>query len=234
MVNKNNGWYMNSLPLKFLFSPFKALYTIYLIILLIFGVSLLTQNYFKHDSLLEQEIRQLNYIGTKPIINNSSNNENHSINITVSRLSYQALSTIFFDWTQVNKSLQAKNKDDFGYKFKNYLMPRMHLLQHFDNTLKVIAIRLGNISLYLGLVILLYFLAAIDGLVMRAIRQSNASRESAGIYHRAKYWRVGITWLSLMLYLCIPVAIHPHILILPIGISTWMVFMQTKYLKKYL
>lgn len=232
MADKNNGWYMNSLPLKFLFSPFKALYTVFLIVLVIFGVSLFTQNYFKQDSLLEQEVRQLTVIGTQPIV--AGDNNKPSINTSVSRATYQALSTVFFDWTLVNTALQAKNENDFGYKFKNYLMPRLDLLQHFDNTLKVIAIRIGNISLYLGLAVLLYLLATIDGLVMRAIRQRNASRESAGIYHRAKYWRVGITWLSIMVYLCMPFAIHPYILLLPVGLSAWMVFVQCKYLKKYL
>lgn len=232
MADKNNGWYMNSLPLKFLFSPFKALYTVFLIVLVIFGVSLFTQNYFKQDSLLEQEVRQLTAIGTQPIV--ADDNNKPAINTSVSRATYRVLSTVFFDWTLVNTALQAQNENDLGYKFKNYLMPRLDLLQHFDNTLKVIAIRIGNISLYLGLAVLLYLLAAIDGLVMRAIRQRNASRESAGIYHRAKYWRVGITWLSIMVYLCMPFAIHPYILLLPVGLSAWMVFVQCKYLKKYL
>lgn len=231
MAAKSSGWYMNSLPLKFLFSPFKALYTIFLIILVIFGVSLISQNYFKSDSLLEQEVKQLSTIGTKPIIDG---NTTLAINTTVSRKTYKALSTVFFDWTFVNTALKARSENDFGYKFKNYLMPRIELLQHFDDTLKVIAIRIGNISLYLGLALLLYTLAAIDGLIMRAIRQQNASRESAGIYHRAKYWRVGVTWLSIMIYLCMPFAIHPYILLLPILISAWMIFLQAKYLKKYL
>ena len=43
MPTNTSAWYMNSLPLKFLFLPFKAAYTLFLIVLLIFGSSMLTQ-----------------------------------------------------------------------------------------------------------------------------------------------------------------------------------------------
>lgn len=221
----NNGWYMNSLPLKFLFHPFKTAYVFLVMILLIFGSSMVAQTYFHQPSLLQQEMQQ---------INSGSLKTQSNINIQIAKISYSALNTIFFEWTYINTALKAKKEDDAGYRFKQVLLPYSEILRHFDETLKVIAIRLGNISLFLGLAMILFGAALIDGLTMRAIRQKNASRESAGIYHRAKYWRVGITWLSVLVYLSLPISINPYWLMVPIAFVALMVFLQAKYLKKYL
>lgn len=216
---------MNSLPLKFLFHPFKTAYVFLVMILLIFGSSMVAQTYFHQPSLLPQEMQQ---------INSGSLKTQSNINIQIAKISYSALNTIFFEWTYINTALKAKKEDDAGYRFKQVLLPYSEILRHFDETLKVIAIRLGNISLFLGLAMILFGAALIDGLTMRAIRQKNASRESAGIYHRAKYWRVGITWLSVLVYLSLPISINPYWLMVPIAFVALMVFLQAKYLKKYL
>lgn len=194
-------------------------------ILLIFGSSMVAQTYFHQPSLLQQEMQQ---------INSGSLKTQSNINIQIAKISYSALNTIFFEWTYINTALKAKKEDDAGYRFKQVLLPYSEILRHFDETLKVIAIRLGNISLFLGLAMILFGAALIDGLTMRAIRQKNASRESAGIYHRAKYWRVGITWLSVLVYLSLPISINPYWLMVPIAFVALMVFLQAKYLKKYL
>lgn len=222
----NNGWYMNSLPLKFLFHPFKTAYVFFVIVLLIFGSSMIAQTYFHQPSLLQQEIQQMS--------SGSLNSKADDVNIQVAKISYSALNTLFFDWTYINTALKAQKESDSGYQFKQVLLPYMEVLRHFDETLKVISIRLGNISLFIGLSIIFFVVACIDGLTMRAIRQKNASRESAGIYHRAKYWRVGITWLSILIYLSLPISINPYWLIFPISFVAIMIFLQAKYLKKYL
>lgn len=225
-----SGWYMNSLPLRFLFAPFRTVYVLFLIILTIFGLSFVTQTYFHQPSLLNQEIKQLEQLNTRSLLSDNPT----TVNQTVSRTVYIGLGTAFFDWTGINRALQAQNESDAGYRFKSYLQTHREWLKHFDNTLKVIAIRLGNVSLFIGLALILNLLAITDGLVMRAVRQSNASRESAGIYHRAKYWRTGIIWISILLYLSLPVAISPYLLAIPIALCAWLSFLQAKFLKKYL
>ncbi|WP_241158679.1 DUF4400 domain-containing protein [Neisseria yangbaofengii] len=219
--------------MKFLLSPFKAIYTVFLILLIIFGLSLATQNYLQAPDLLEQELSRLKAINQDQATL-WQHRPSEQLNTTVARTSYRTLSTVFFEWSQINKALSAQSESDEGYQFKNYLIPRLDLLKHFDKTLQVISIRIGNICLFIGLAALLYILALIDGLVMRRIRQENASRESAGIYHRAKYWRSGIIWLSILFYLCSPIVLSPYWLLVPILSSTYMVFLQAKYLKKYL
>lgn len=230
MAKTTSGWYMNSLALKFLFTPFKIFYTLFLIILVIFGMSLLTQTYFHQPSLISQETKQLEQLGIQASLQTSGK----PVNIRVAEKTYRGLATVFYEWTTVNQALAAQNEQDDGYKFKMFLTKRYELIRHFDSTLKVIAIRIGNLSLFAGLAILYFVVAVTDGLVMRAIRQKNASRESAGIYHRAKYWRVGITYIGIMFYLCLPFAVHPYWLFLPVGLCAAALFLQAKYLKKYL
>lgn len=220
----NPQWYMNSLPLKFLFAPFKAAYTTAIIILIIFGTSFVLQTWLHQPNLLAQELAHHELTASTDT----------TIRADVAKAMYRGLSTVFFDWTGINHALSVSNPNDPAYKFQTYLIHNRQYLTHLDDTLKVVSIRIGNISLFWGLALLLSLLALVDGLVMRAVRQKNAGRESAGIYHRAKYWRVGIIWSSTLLYLCLPVYVSPYLLTIPVAACALMLFLQAKYLKKYL
>ncbi len=230
MASKSN-WAMDSIVLKFVTAPFKSAWILFLIVLIIFCSSLVLQTYFHRPSLLQQELANTRAIDTTPLIKQDS--KGSSLNMSVSSGTYRVLSTLFFDLTGVNKALQAK-PDDIGYEFKKIIKENYQVLTHLSDTLKVISLRIGNIALFIVLTVIVFMTAVIDGLVNRAVRQANSSRESAGIYHRAKYWRIGILWMSLMIYLCLPVSVSPYWSILPITLIGTLVFLQAKYLKKYL
>ena len=51
-------------------------------------------------------------------------------------------------------------------------------------------LRAGILVRFLPLFILMYVVGATDGVSQRAIRQAKAGRESASLYHRAKYAQV--------------------------------------------
>ena len=55
---------------------------------------------------------------------------------------------------------------------------------------QLLGLRAGILIRFLPLFILLYAVGAADGLSRRAIRQAQAGRESASLYHRAKYAQV--------------------------------------------
>ncbi|MBR0129190.1 MAG: DUF4400 domain-containing protein, partial [Neisseriaceae bacterium] len=99
-------------------------------------------------------------------------------------------------------------------------MPESHRFydaaQHLHSTLKIISLRIGNAAIYIFYSLLLGIIALIDGLNARKIRQANAGRESASLYHRAKYLRTGILFSSIFLYLTLPFAINPQWLMLPV------------------
>ena len=55
-----------------------------------------------------------------------------------------------------------------------------------------------------------YAVGMIDGLVERSIRRYSGGRESATLYHRAKYAIAGVVGLSLFVYVCVPVTFEPR------------------------
>ena len=57
---------------------------------------------------------------------------------------------------------------------------------------QLVGLRAGILVRFLPLFILLYIVGAAEGLSQRAIRQAKAGRESASLYHRAKYAQVVI------------------------------------------
>lgn len=79
-----------------------------------------------------------------------------------------------------------------------------------------------------------YVVGMIDGLVARSIRRHSGGRESATLYHRAKYAIAGAVGLWLFVYVCLPMSFE-----LPWG--SWVAAvvigllsrLQWKYYKKY-
>lgn len=235
MATREESWYLNSLPLKFIFAPFKAAYTLLLIIFIIFICSFVSQTYFHQPSLVSKEWESSAALIQQHHLSHQASAT--SINQKIAYQSHRALYHVFFKLTTLDQILlPQQNTTNSKYFLKNYFETnnRILLLHHFNDALKIVSIRLGNIVLFLTLIAIFSITFIIDGLVQRAIRQKNASRESAGIYHRAKYWRTGIIWSSIMTYLCLPIYINPFLLIIPSLGIVLMLFLQMKYLKKYL
>ena len=230
-----------SLLLRFLTAPVRWLKILCWAVLILFGSSILLQSYFHQNDLLEQELAATTRMGsrslwqqwTQPSGGHAESSET-GFNLTVSRATYQTLSTVLYDWIPINYLLSAE-ADDPGYSIKErFLEPNRRHLERFDQALRIISLRLGNAVFFAMFALYLAVPALADGFVQRRIRQENASRESAGIYHRAKYWRIGILSAGLLAYLSWPTVVSPLWLILPIGALETMIYLQAKLLKKYL
>ena len=61
---------------------------------------------------------------------------------------------------------------------------------------QLLGLRAGILARFLPLLALLYAVGAVDGLSQRAIRRAQAARESASLYHRAKYGQVVVLALG--------------------------------------
>jgi hypothetical protein len=61
---------------------------------------------------------------------------------------------------------------------------------------QLVGLRAGILARFLPLIALLYLVGAVDGLARRAIRRTQAARESASLYHRAKYAQVMVVTLG--------------------------------------
>jgi hypothetical protein len=61
---------------------------------------------------------------------------------------------------------------------------------------QLLGLRAGILARFLPLLALLYAVGAAEGLSQRAIRRAQAARESASLYHRAKYGQVVVLALG--------------------------------------
>jgi hypothetical protein len=61
---------------------------------------------------------------------------------------------------------------------------------------QLLGVRFAILMRFLPLLLLLYAVGTVDGLTERAIRRSCGGRESASLYHRAKYLQMAVLGLG--------------------------------------
>lgn len=225
MAKRPPTFLSESLSLRFLLTPVKRIAVILLIALLMFGVSLLVQSNYQQQDLLASELE------TTLRIFSGGDTGHHTV---VTKYAYQGLHWLFFDVTGIDDLIAFGPQSTVSEHIWGVLQPHQDKLHRLDQTLKIISLRIGNLAAYFPLLVILAAVSIYDGLMQRKIRQSNAARESAAIYHMSIYWRFGIIWTSVILYLCLPVSISPALLLLPIAFICVLVYIQAKYLKKYI
>ena len=76
-------------------------------------------------------------------------------------------------------------------------------------------VRLLVLVLTLPLFLMAAFVGFVDGLVRRDIRKFGAGRESGFVYHRAKASLIPLAVLPWIIYLTLPVSVHPLLVLLP-------------------
>ncbi len=101
--------------------------------------------------------------------------------------------------------------------------------------IQIFAVRLAVLILSLPAFILLSLTGFIDGLVQRDVRRWSAGRESSFIYHWAKKFLYPSLILPWIVYLSIPVSVHPNFVVLPFAfIFAVSVTVMASTFKKYL
>ena len=82
---------------------------------------------------------------------------------------------------------------------------------------QLLGVRLATLGMMVPLLVLVYLVAAADGLTQRAIRRACGGRESASLYHRAKHLQVMLLVMSGVLVLIQPVSIDPRLVGVPVA-----------------
>ncbi|MCX7149536.1 MAG: DUF4400 domain-containing protein [Rhodocyclales bacterium] len=83
---------------------------------------------------------------------------------------------------------------------------------------QLLGVRLVPLAMMAPLLMLVYLVAAADGLTQRAIRRACGGRESASIYHRAKHLQVMLLVMGGVLVLIQPVSIDPRLVGVPVAL----------------
>ncbi len=81
---------------------------------------------------------------------------------------------------------------------------------------QLLGVRLATLAMMAPLVVLVYLVAAADGLTQRAIRRACGGRESASLYHRAKHLQVMFLAMGGVLVLIQPVSLDPRLVGVPV------------------
>ena len=101
-------------------------------------------------------------------------------------------------------------------------------------TTAIVVMRLIIVLLFLPLFVLLGVAGLIDGLVQRDLRRLGGGRESALLYHRARQCVLPCLQWSCFLFLVLPFAIKPELLLIPFAILfSIALFFTAKTFKKY-
>jgi integrating conjugative element membrane protein (TIGR03747 family) len=82
-------------------------------------------------------------------------------------------------------------------------------------TVLVFLVRLLVLTLTLPLFLIVAFVGLVDGLVRRDVRSFGAGRESGFVYHRARASLMPMVVLPWVIYLALPVSVHPLLILLP-------------------
>jgi len=115
-----------------------------------------------------------------------------------------------------------------GNTFKEYVLAAFYISLVFT-------IRLSILILSLPLFILVTMVALIDGFAQRDLRRWSNGRESGLRYHYAKAMILPSFFIVWLLYLSIPMSIHPNFVVLPLAILYGYVLREAvSWFKKYL
>jgi integrating conjugative element membrane protein (TIGR03747 family) len=83
---------------------------------------------------------------------------------------------------------------------------------------QLLGVRLATLAMMAPLLVLVYLVAAADGLTQRAIRRACGGRESASLYHRAKHLQVMLLAMGGALVLIQPVSVDPCLVGVPVAL----------------
>lgn len=141
-----------------------------------------------------------------------------------------------YQWIFVKTGLQTWLDTPKSSEWELWLFNYMR--SYIEATLYILivfVIRLMIIILTSPLFMLAGLVGLIDGLVQRDLRRFGVGRESAYKYHHAKRWVAPVMFLAWIIYLSIPISIHPNFILIPSAILFGvMISLTASNFKKYL
>ncbi len=106
----------------------------------------------------------------------------------------------------------------FRLRLRGWYTKAAEYLQAAVTISQVFATRLAILTLALPAFILLSLVGLIDGLVQRDIRRWSGGRETSFVYHWAKRLVLPSLYLPWIVYLAMPVSVHPNLVVLPFAL----------------
>ncbi len=130
-------------------------------------------------------------------------------------------------------SIYIGHQDFFFLRFVKAALQFVEpLWQNLVYSAMTVAVRCFIIAMSVSFFIIVFIVAAVDGLVERELRKEGGGVEHSQLYHHSKAWIGRVLVVSPIIYLSWPETINPSIVILPaaasFGLATYMTFFTFK------
>ncbi|AHK80116.1 hypothetical protein M911_14260 [Ectothiorhodospira haloalkaliphila] len=183
--------------------------------------------------MLEQEIRYVNQdFGRSLLVSEPADYVRQFADTSYRLLFEMTRVEIAIQWLSQpidprGSTLQATLRQGYGV-IEAHVVAAMTITQVF-------AVRLAVLTLAMPVFVLFGLVAIVDGLVQRDLRRWSGGRESSFVYHHAKRLILPSIILTWVVYLGMPVSVHPNYVVLPFALLTAVALAVTaSTFKKYL
>jgi len=168
------------------------------------------------EGMLDYELRQLSDYFTQSLLIDDPGKAAHRWVSAIHQRLF--VDTGLLDWAR-KTSTQAADDTHRAHSFRHYLgLAYFHVEAYVlaaSYTLLTFLVRLMVLCLALPLSLTAAFVGLIDGLARRDIRRFGAGRESGFLHHRARASVTPLAVLPWVVYLAMPVSVHPLLILLP-------------------
>lgn len=195
------------------------------------------QRWRHSQSMFEYELDQISVQFTESVVVQEPGRAAHSLVETGYHWIF--IKTGLLKWMSTASAKAHAPSQTNARKFQYYLIQfyvwlETYLIAAAFTTLTFI-IRLLVLTLTIPLFVMASFVGLVDGLVRRDIRKFEAGRESSFLYHRVKASIVPLAVFPWIIYLTLPVSIHPLFIFLPgAALLGFVMSMTAGSFKKYL
>jgi len=139
-----------------------------------------------------------------------------------------------YEKTKIITFIEWVSKGEYGYLGNIQQVVEPYVISAITIS-QLFAVRIGVLVLAMPAFILLGVVGLVEGLVERDLRKWGGGRESGTVFHYAKAPLVPILWMTWLLYLSMPVSVHPNYVILPFAIVFgFLIYLTASKFKKYL
>lgn len=126
-----------------------------------------------------------------------------------------------FEWTGLvgflnwMSSTPTANEDGLRSRLYGLYQPVAEFVIAAMQIIQVFSVRIGILVLASPVFVLFGLVALVDGLVRRDLRRWGGGRESSFVYHWAKRSAMPSLLVSWVIYLALPISVHPTYIVLP-------------------
>jgi len=195
------------------------------------------QSWHHAQGMLDYELAQLSGQFTRSLVIQEPGHTAHQV--IEGAYEWVFVKTGLLEWIE-HASAQARapsqgKEQDFRYSLSQVYRWTESYLIATAFTLLTFLVRLLVLTLTLPLFVMAAFVGFVDGLVRRDIRKFGAGHESGFVYHRAKATLMPIAVMPWILYLTLPISVHPLLILLPCAVLLGvMANISASSFKKYL